>query len=343
MTDDLKSSVISDRTMSTESLGKKSQRASPAKTTETAPTVLTTGLNDTDSPHSEDHHEILEASTFLKPNAVTKYLLSTSRDKSARPWPQVFLAGVIGGALLAMGGLLMITVAGGSSETLPPGLISLLAGLVFPVGLVMIVFSASDLLTSNMMYCAVPFFPLTPMEVVKPVSAPRWIELAKLLGLGFLGNLGGSALVASCAAYFSNLSAPAINYAIALAHKKGTLPAATLFIRAIGANWVGWKMLRSGYSVADLTDVLLNSSSARLPGRLHVHVLPRDRRQNCSSLDSYRNLCRPRSRAQRCEHVFYAGRHVAVAKHSGAFAVCGLCKELGNCDTRKLCRGGGAR
>lgn len=38
-----------------------------------------------------------------------------------------------------------------------PGIAALLGGLVFPIGLTMIIFSGTDLLTSNMLYTSLPF------------------------------------------------------------------------------------------------------------------------------------------------------------------------------------------
>ena len=134
----------------------------------------------------------------------------------------------------------MDTVAGGSSLVLPPGLVALLSGLVFPVGLAMIVLSGADLFTSNMMFAAMPFFSLRQADVFGKAGILRWIELVKLLSLSFFGNLAGSLTLAASAAWFGNWSDEARAWTVRLAHKKGTLPGATLFVRGIGANWVGF-------------------------------------------------------------------------------------------------------
>lgn len=53
------------------------------------------------------------------------------------------------GGAQGWGGALMCFVAGGSAEALSPGFLALLKGALFPVGLSMIIFSGTELLTGN--------------------------------------------------------------------------------------------------------------------------------------------------------------------------------------------------
>ncbi|KAI9009216.1 Formate/nitrite transporter-domain-containing protein [Hyaloraphidium curvatum] len=189
-------------------------------------------------PEPLAHPAPVNVSSFLKPNEVTDFLVHASHAKCERTWVELILAGFMGGCLLSFGGFLMVVVAGGSSLVLPPGLVSLLAGLVFPVGLVMIVLTGVDLLTSNMMYTTVPFLELAPREVFGKRGASAWLSLGRLLSVSLFANLAGSVMIAACAAYLGGLSPESVAWAIKVAHKKGTLPAGTAFVRGIGANWL---------------------------------------------------------------------------------------------------------
>ncbi|QRW16451.1 formate/nitrite transporter family protein [Rhizoctonia solani] len=87
-------------------------------------------------------------------------------------------------AFLSFGGLLHVIVSGGSAgiTSSNPGLVKVLGGLVFPVGLVMIVLQGQELLTSNMM--------TVPMLLVK--RAAPWWSLPMNWLIVLFGNLTGS-------------------------------------------------------------------------------------------------------------------------------------------------------
>ena len=80
--------------------------------------------------------------------------------RGARPPGVIFVSSMLGGALLSFGGAMYVMVGGGTVELLGasvPGLHKLVAAGVFPVGLSMVVFTGTDLLTSNFMYHSLPF------------------------------------------------------------------------------------------------------------------------------------------------------------------------------------------
>ena len=82
--------------------------------------------------------------------------------KSNMHWGKIFLLGMSSGFFLSFGGFLMYVVGG----TIPgvadsnPGLKKLLQGLVFPVGLLLVIINGAELYTGNTATLACAFFEL---------------------------------------------------------------------------------------------------------------------------------------------------------------------------------------
>ena len=100
--------------------------------------------------------------------------------KSKRSFPAFALMAVLGGAFIAFGGLLTVMVAGGMPGVgaANPGLVKLMAGALFPVGLIMVSVTGVDLFTSD---CAGFTFPLLRKEL--PLR-----RIASLLVISYLFN-----------------------------------------------------------------------------------------------------------------------------------------------------------
>lgn len=125
-----------------------------------------------------------------------------------------------------------------STDTAPwyqanaPGLIRTIAALTFPVGLVMIVLTGSDLFTSNVMFMTVAFLHrrISITDVLK-----SWV-------VSYLGNLAGMlffmAIIIGYGGVLSDVPAykeQTVTFAIQKAHLPGWHQ---IFLRAIGANWL---------------------------------------------------------------------------------------------------------
>jgi formate/nitrite transporter FocA (FNT family) len=184
---------------------------------------------------------IQPSSSFLSPPEAFKYLISAGVSKVSRSPSTIFLASFLGGAYLSFGGLLSFTIAGGSAAALPAGVVSLLAGIVFPVGLAMITFSGTDLLTGNMLYGTMPFYELKRDELSGSEGTKAVSDLIKILGISLLGNLVGSGSMALAVSLYGGVAqnAAVASWISSLAAKKCALPWAASFFRGIGANWVG--------------------------------------------------------------------------------------------------------
>ncbi|KAJ7096228.1 putative formate/nitrite transporter [Mycena epipterygia] len=169
----------------------------------------------------------------LKPAEVAVYFLKQGAAKHRDRYASVFFKAVLAGVMLSFGGLLSEVVSGGSPGLTAsnPGLVKVLGGFVFPVGLVMIVLQGQELLTSNMM--------VFPMAVLKGV-VPWWSLPLNFL-IVFFGNLVGSLFFAAVLVHYSGIlsAEPYPAYVTSFAIKKAVDPHwYQIFLRGIGCNWL---------------------------------------------------------------------------------------------------------
>ncbi|KAK0504689.1 Formate/nitrite transporter [Armillaria luteobubalina] len=108
----------------------------------------------------------MDASPTLSPAQVARYMVESGVAKHRDRYENVFFKAVLAGVMLSFGGLLSEVISGGATAlTLSdPGIVKILGGFVFPVGLVMIVLQGLELLTSNMM-----IFPMAVITRAVPV------------------------------------------------------------------------------------------------------------------------------------------------------------------------------
>lgn len=150
---------------------------------------------------------------------------------------QIFCSSFLGGSLLGWGCALTTVVAGGTAAALvdAPGLLSLLTGMVFPVGLSMVLLSGSELLTGNFTTMALPAF-------THPGACRQKIMLntLRVWGISGAGNLAGSLFLAYTLYGLSVVPAgsPAAGWLAALAVKKCSLGPLVAFGKGVGANWL---------------------------------------------------------------------------------------------------------
>jgi len=169
----------------------------------------------------------------LKPAEVAVALVEQAVMKHRTRIDMIFLKGFFAGVMLSYGGLLSEVLQGGATDltTSNPGLVKILGGFVFPVGLVMIVLQGHELLTSNMM--------VFPMAVLKR-AVPWWSLPLNWLVVTF-GNLTGSLFFAAVLVKYSGVisTAPYNQYVVSFAIKKAATPFwYQIFLRGIGCNWL---------------------------------------------------------------------------------------------------------
>jgi formate/nitrite transporter len=155
-------------------------------------------------------------------------------SRGDRPSSTILVSSVLAGAYLSIGGWFMLKIGGTSPEVIQhfPGIHSLLCGIVFPVGLSMIILTGSDLLTSNMMYSTLPLL-THPKERSKELLG----QYGKLLSLNFVGNFAGSVVMAYLASFFL-VAQPSVSLAVGIAVAKTSLPFGVALVKGILANWL---------------------------------------------------------------------------------------------------------
>lgn len=120
----------------------------------------------------------------LTPPEMVEKAISAAEQKSARYWTNTLWLAILAGMYIAFGALFAAVVSVGMPGVWPYGIMKLLQGLVFSMGLILVVVGGAELFTGNA---------LMIMAVVK-----RKINLAGLLknwSLVYLGNFVGSLLV----------------------------------------------------------------------------------------------------------------------------------------------------
>ena len=172
------------------------------------------------------------------PDEVAELAVASGSKKAALAVPKMFVGGILAGAYIAFGSLLAIDVTAGMPKEWG-GLITLFYGLVFSLGLILVIIGGAELLTGNM--------------ALVPLAAFRRKVTWARVGLNFLvvaiGNLAGSLLVA----YFFAVKTGVIgtadspagtalnNFTRLAAVAKGKVVTEThveVFLRAIGCNWL---------------------------------------------------------------------------------------------------------
>ncbi|KAG6832627.1 hypothetical protein H0H92_014463 [Tricholoma furcatifolium] len=189
----------------------------------------------------------------LSQTSIAHSLVKTAVAKHNERYESTFFKAVAAGVMLSFGGLLSEIFSGGAAGLTDsnPGIVKVLGGFVFPVGLVMIVLQGLELLTSNMMVClpvskgqvcnvhSIEDIPHGRDQKTNPLVGPS-TELAHRF-LVLFGNLVGSLFFAAILVYYSGIVStdPYITYIQTFAIHKAVEPHwYQIFLRGIGCNWL---------------------------------------------------------------------------------------------------------
>lgn len=151
--------------------------------------------------------------------------------KAIRPMGKLITGSILAGAYIALGGMLSVIIGCGFPQitSANPGLQRLLSGMVFPIGLMLIVTLGADLFTGNNAL-------LMPPALRGRISAGRVCANWTLV---WLGNFVGCLAVAYFLAYLTGTFA-SYPYADALGTMAVTKTSQgfwTVLLKGIGANW----------------------------------------------------------------------------------------------------------
>ena len=106
-------------------------------------------------------------------------------NKAALDWLDTFVLAVLAGAFIALGAMFATTVTAGAAGQLPFGVTRLLAGVVFCLGLILVVVAGAELFTGN--------------NLIVMAWAERRVTLSRLLrnwAIVYVGNFVGAVATA---------------------------------------------------------------------------------------------------------------------------------------------------
>jgi formate/nitrite transporter len=167
----------------------------------------------------------------MDPKAVTLAGAEAGGVKAGLAPAKAVVAGFLGGAYIAFGGLVAISVSSGLKPETWGTLPTLFTGTAFALGLILVVIAGSELLTGNMA--------LVPLAVFRRRAS--WRGLVGNFTWVLIGNLLGSLFVA----YFLAVQTGVLTAPLPLARltaiadaKAHTETAWQIFLRAMGCNWL---------------------------------------------------------------------------------------------------------
>lgn len=183
---------------------------------------------------------------YYSPKDITNQFAASGIYKSSLPISKFIIIATLGGAFIALGGLLTVMVAGGMPGigTNNPGLTKLVAGMLFPVGLIIVAITGADLFTSD---CTAFTLPLLEGKL-------RLTSFLKGLLLSYIFNFAGTQIIAYALSadlgYFSK--EPWQGYLFHYAEAKVYQDWGSVFIKGIGANWLVCLGMFMGYVAKDV-------------------------------------------------------------------------------------------
>lgn len=138
---------------------------------------------------------------------------------------------ILAGCYIALGGILSLIVGYGFPQAtqMNPALQKLLSGIMFPIGLLLVVVLGAELFTGNNAL-------LMPGLMQKKFKTAAVIKNWTIV---YIGNFIGAITFTWLMVYSAGLTAPEPWHSsiINIANTKVSLPWITIFIRGIGANW----------------------------------------------------------------------------------------------------------
>lgn len=165
------------------------------------------------------------------PAEITNATLAIGRNKTTLPLSRLMIQAIQAGAFIALGGVLSLIVGFGFPEITAanPSMQKLLSGMVFPIGLILVVVLGAELFTGNNAL-------LVPAFMKRHYGA--W-PVVRNWTLVYFGNLVGALLFTYFMVYAVGLTAadPYHGAIVRMAEAKVSMSWGVCFLKGIGANW----------------------------------------------------------------------------------------------------------
>lgn len=185
--------------------------------------------------------------SYNTPSEILTEFTNSTIGKSTMPTLKFIVLALLGGAFISFGGLLTVIVAGGMPDVAlhNPGLVKLMAGILFPVGLIMVSVAGADLFTSDCAGTTLGFFE----------KRLKIRTCLKILILSYIFNFIGAQFIAHCLSANVGLfsTTPWKDYLFTLADKKLHMDFMIVVMKGVGANWLVCLATWMGYAGRDVT------------------------------------------------------------------------------------------
>jgi formate/nitrite transporter len=184
-----------------------------------------------------------------KPSEIAEQVCSAFGGKIGTPIGKIFVLAILAGAYVGFGGYLFVVVSSDAARYVGNGLASFVGGVVFSLGLILIVLGGGELFTGNGL-----------LTLSCLAGKTRFTKVLKNWGIVYVGNLIGSlllvGLVFAGGGYLANDGAVAVR-AIQVANVKVNLSFTDALIRGILCNWLVCLAIWIASSTEDTTGKIL--------------------------------------------------------------------------------------
>ncbi len=200
-------------------------------------------MADQDRPSAQNHIDA------LLPQEVAERAESVGVQKTQRDALTLFVLGILAGAFIALGAMFATTVLAGADGVMPFGVSRLLAGLVFCLGLILVVVGGAELFTGNtLMVMALAARRVTLMQMLR-----AWVIV---YAGNFVGAVGTAALVFLSGQYLIGDGSVAA-VAMKLGVQKATLPFDRALFLGILCNVLVCLAVWLSYAARSATDKVM--------------------------------------------------------------------------------------
>ena len=152
----------------------------------------------------------------LLPVEVARKAETIGADKTRLNFLSLMVLAILGGAFIGLGAMFATTALAGAEDMLPFGLSRLIAGVVFSLGLILVIVGGAELFTGNML--------MVMALAARKITMGQMLRAWSIVYLGnFSGALGTALLVLLSGQYLAGDGSVA-RVALSLANSKVALP-----------------------------------------------------------------------------------------------------------------------
>ena len=163
--------------------------------------------------------------SIFTPTEITDNYVRASVGKAASPAWRLFVLGIAAGLLIGLGAVASSAAAHALADT---GMVRLVSGLVFPLGLIMVILLGAELFTGNAL-----------MVTAVMAGEITWGRLARNWVIVYVGNFVGAVALAALMAFFGQLDiggGALAAYTAKVAASKASLAWPNAFVLGIFCN-----------------------------------------------------------------------------------------------------------